>query len=99
MRINSYKALWSELYLLRKHSEPEKITYGKMRNLLENLTKWYYIDGGGLFLSEESQKLFVGFLDEIDIQYKTEERNVMTDFPPESIGEFSSRYKDILFDV
>ena len=92
MRINSYKALWNQFELLRKYSQPKRITYGDIRCLLKNLTNWYYEDDGGLFLTVQSRDSFFSFLEKMD---KVQDREMKDDqdFPKEVIGEFRSNDK------
>jgi hypothetical protein len=64
-RIEAYKQLWSEQYLLRKHSKPDKIMHMELEDLKRRLTVWYY-EVGGIFLTETSQKIYETFIIELE---------------------------------
>ncbi|HET7283935.1 MAG TPA: hypothetical protein VFI70_04550 [Nitrososphaeraceae archaeon] len=95
-RIEAYKALWSEHYLLRYFSRPTRITYGDLEALQARLSSWYY-DTGGLFLTETSQKIYHMFIQELE--YRT--RNLSVNKSKELVGEsdleiirnFGSRFR------
>jgi hypothetical protein len=63
-RIEAYKELWSDQYLLRRHSKAN-ITCVDLVGLVRSLTHWYY-KTGGMFLTETSQKYFGRFLEELE---------------------------------
>lgn len=50
-RIEAYKKLWALTQLLPKWPRDENITYDGMGAFSKTLRKWYFNDGGGLFLS------------------------------------------------
>ena len=64
-RIEAYKQLWSEQYLLRMHSVPDNITYKELEGLVRRLTAWYY-EVGGIYLTETSQKIYETFICELE---------------------------------
>ena len=53
-RIDAYRVLWKDLEPLAYYSPPSALTYGGLRELSENLRRWYFLDGG-LFLSERTR--------------------------------------------
>jgi hypothetical protein len=72
---------------LRKHSPPPTIKYKDVKSLLNDLTKWYYKDGDGIFLSEKSRDLFFELLKKIDKALKRDHKDD-DNFGSDELGEF-----------
>jgi hypothetical protein len=53
------------MHILRFHSKPQYITCLRIKILAGRLAKWYYKEGGGIFLTEMDQKLY----DYMNIQF------------------------------
>lgn len=56
-RTESYKILWDKTRLLPSWPRDATVTYEKLIKLSEDLRDWYF-DGGGIYLSRNSQKLY-----------------------------------------
>jgi hypothetical protein len=64
-RIESYKKLWQLMLILNFHDASDNNSYYQLANLKTKMTEWYYLEGGGIFLTEINQKLYINFLREI----------------------------------
>ncbi|MDH3645936.1 MAG: hypothetical protein OER80_04100 [Gammaproteobacteria bacterium] len=56
-RTDQYKILWDKTRLLPKWPRDTSVTHEKLRKLSEGLRDWYF-DGGGIYLSRKSQRLY-----------------------------------------
>jgi hypothetical protein len=91
-RTEAYRGLWSKLDLLRKHAVPINITYERVQRLLEDLTYWYYEEGSGMFLSEQSRDLFFEFLEMIEKGLlEITENNLDAKCSTEFLGDFPDK--------
>jgi hypothetical protein len=64
-RIEAYKELWKCMKPLSLKSKV-KLSVGDLISLQDALTNWYYtINGGGLFLTESSQKRYDFFIEQL----------------------------------
>lgn len=55
IRIKVYKNLWETLQPLARYSPPEPVTYNIIKDLSEEMRKWYF-EEGGIYLSKRSRK-------------------------------------------
>ncbi len=56
-RIEAYKLLWALTYMVRP-TRTEAVTDSEKNQIDEEMTKWYYNFGNGIFLSTEAGKLW-----------------------------------------
>jgi hypothetical protein len=76
------------MYILRFHSKPQHITCLRIKILVGRLAKWYYKEGGGLYLTEIDQKLYDYMNTQFCQKIKDKENNA--NFPEEELKIFRS---------
>lgn len=64
-RLDAYKKLWKLFLPLAKYSPPEDTTYSTLKNLSTSMSKWYYEESGGIFLSINSRNEYFEIQDKI----------------------------------
>ena len=64
------------MYVLRFHNKPQRITCLTIKILVGRLTKWYYKQGGGVFLTETDQKLYHYINRQLEKKIEGKENNV-----------------------
>lgn len=57
-RIAAYRPLWELTRVLPKWPKAENVQYGDLHNLSEALRDWYFVGGGGLFLSRNAHSSY-----------------------------------------
>jgi hypothetical protein len=60
-RAEVYSELWTLTGILPQYPKDEKLTYGKLAAQSEALREWYFQKSGGIYLSRESQKIYLAF--------------------------------------
>lgn len=57
-RIEAYKGLWKLMLIFSFYAGSESLSCNELIMLLRQMSKWYYEEGGGIFLTEINQKLY-----------------------------------------
>jgi hypothetical protein len=66
-RIIAYKRLWESTRQLPRWPRDEEATYDKLRAMSQALRDWYYLGGGGLFLTRSAHHKFLAVQTSIEV--------------------------------
>ena len=75
-RAEVYGELWKLTGILPQYPRDEKLTYGKLAVQSEALREWYFQKSGGIYLSRESQKIYMAFQKTINDLLASPEANL-----------------------
>jgi hypothetical protein len=75
-RAEVYSELWKLTGILPQYPRDEELTYGKLATQSEALREWYFQKSGGIYLSRDSQKIYIAFQKTINDLLKGQEASL-----------------------
>ena len=95
-RIESYKKLWGLMFVLRQQNKPELVIIDDLIDLKRKFTEWYYLEGGGVFLTEIDQKLFINFVNEIECLITRSAALIINEDELKNLRKLASKFRSNL---